>query len=556
MKLTKLSLAIVTALGAGAISDALALDLYVDSKTQQIFAEPGPGRTKLGTFQRVEDSPNQQVETAQQKAEIDKIKEDLALKTNELKAIDEHLKDPTEGKLHIDEKGIKFESKDGNFDMAITGRMQVDSQSNVSGLDGVGSSKVAKTDQPSDGANIRRARLGLEGSFYKDYEYKFEYDFSRGNGTVAAGITDAYINWKGYDPFGLKVGSFKEPFSLEEATSNRWTTFIERNMAVNSFSDNPNAYKTGLGLNYAQPRWTAAGAFLTEPVGGGWAYNSSLNGGYNSAAASSAYSNINGNQNRSNGSGDTGWELTGRVTTLPWFEDKNKFVHLGASGSQRQVNNNYDASGNLASGGMTFNATIDGNVDRTSVLNTGSLTNIAGKNAAHRVNKITRFGGEGAVVYKSLSAQAEYIQTDVSGIGYTNESLNGYYGFVSYFLTGESRTYKAKTGAWDRIKPNSNFSTHGGGWGAWELAAGYDYLNLNSGVIHGGRASTGKFGINWYPMSHVKLMANLIHYLNVDTADINVVKADGSTDAAATARSKAYNSANLDTVEARVQVDF
>lgn len=561
MKLTKLSLAMMTIIGAGSAAEALALDLYVDSKTQQIFAEPGHGRTKLGAFQRVEDAATANSETESQKSEIAKIKEDLALKTNELKAIDEHLKDPAEGKIHIDEKGVKFESKDGNFEMAINGRMQVDAQANVSGKDSAAiNSGTRTTNQPADGTELRRARLGVEGSFFKEFEYKLEYDFSRGNGTVAAGITDAYINWKGYDPLGIKVGSFKEPFSLEEATSNRWLTFIERNMAVNSFSDNPNAYKTGLGLTYAQPRWTAAGAIMTEPVGGGWAYNSSVNGGLNTGAASSGSSNINGNQNRSNGSGDTGWELTARVTTLPWFEDKTKFLHLGASGSERQVNNNYGADGKLASGGMTFNATLDGNVDRTSILNTGSLTNLGtADNKARRVDRITRFGGEGAVVYGPFSGQAEYIQTDVSGLGYTNESLNGYYGYVSYFLTGESRAYKAKTGAWDRLKPNKNFTSHGG-WGAWEIAMGYDYLNLNSGVIRGGSASTGKFGINWYPNSHIKLMANLIHYLNVDTATINVMNADGTKAKSqlgdSTIRSKAFDGSNFDIVELRAQVDF
>ena len=34
-----------------------AIDLYVDTKTEQIFAKPGHGRVKLGTFQRVDESP-------------------------------------------------------------------------------------------------------------------------------------------------------------------------------------------------------------------------------------------------------------------------------------------------------------------------------------------------------------------------------------------------------------------------------------------------------------------------------------------------------------------
>ncbi len=531
MKFTKLSLAMASVLGAGITADALALDLYVDTKTQQIYAEPGKGRVLLGEFQKVGDVAARQPESSDLKAEIQQIKEDLALKTNELKALDEHIKDPAEGKLHIGEKGIKFESKDGNFDMSINGRMQVDSQMNVANASPEvtagtpNATNGIQNQQLADGVNIRRARLGVEGSFYKDFEYKFEYDFSRGNGTVASGITDAYINWKGYDPLGIKVGSFKEPFSLEEATSNRWLTFIERNMAVNAFSDNLNAYKTGLGFTWAQPRWTVAGAIMTESVGNGWGNSSSY-----AKSDSGIASEGNGNSNRNNGGGDMGWDFTGRVTALPWFVDKTKFLHIGASGSERYMSKTGDNQN------MKFRSAINSNVDRAYLIDTGVI---------EKGTTFTRFGGESALVYGPFSAQAEYIQTDLSNKdAYTSgsESLNGYYGYVSYFLTGESRAYKSKTGAWDRLKPNRNFDMKGG-LGAWEIAAGYDYLDLNDKALQGGRAATAKFGVNWYPNSHLKMMANFIHALEIQSP----VKSGQQVN---------FDGSNLDMFEMRGQVDF
>ena len=63
MKLTKLSLAMASVIGASFAADALAMDLYVDTKTQQIFAEPGKGRTKLGSFEKVEEQQAKKVET-------------------------------------------------------------------------------------------------------------------------------------------------------------------------------------------------------------------------------------------------------------------------------------------------------------------------------------------------------------------------------------------------------------------------------------------------------------------------------------------------------------
>ncbi len=58
-----------------------------------------------------------------------------------------------------------------------------------------------------------------------------------------------------------------------------------------------------------------------------------------------------------------------------------------------------------------------------------------------RAETLTRFGAETALVYGPFSAQAEYLQTDVSGSGYSGASMYGYYGYMTYFLTGESRNY-------------------------------------------------------------------------------------------------------------------
>ena len=57
MKSIKLACAFSLALSAGVTSNAVALDLYVDTESKQIFAEPGPGRVHLGSFVRAEDVP-------------------------------------------------------------------------------------------------------------------------------------------------------------------------------------------------------------------------------------------------------------------------------------------------------------------------------------------------------------------------------------------------------------------------------------------------------------------------------------------------------------------
>jgi len=537
MKFSKLTMAIAVALTAGVSSNAFAINLYVDMKTKQLYAEPGKGRVLMGEFEKVGDKP--QVAPADT-AELAAVRQDLDLKSNEIKALQEHAEESSKAPhVEMTDNGFELKSKDGNFTAAVNGRMQVDSQVNLNQqvAQAVGANT---TNQLNDGTTLRRARLGVEGTFFKDWGYKFEYDFTRGNGTVAAGVTDAYIKWSLDKAFSVKVGAFKEPFSMEEATSNRYITFIQRNMAVDTFVDNLNTYKVGIGANYAADRWQTGVSLQTEPVGN----NGQTSASFGTAAPYSA-NNPNGGINRSNGSGDTDWEVNARVSGTPWMESKTKFLHVGASGSYMNLNNNYNADGTFSNGGISFAANPNTNVDRTAILNTGNLTSGTSMTTASRVaDHLTRFGAETALVYGPASVQAEYIQTDVSGKGYKDESMKGYYGYGSYFLTGESRAYKSKTGAWDRLKPAHNFDMKGG-WGAWEIASGYDFINLNSGVINGGRMSTAKVGLNWYPNSHVRIMTNYVHVLNIDTQN-----------AAVGSRIRSWNNADLDVLETRVQLDW
>ncbi len=553
MKFSKLTLAIAATLGASASFNAVALDLYVDTKTKQIFAEPGRGRTLLGEFEKVGTATAQpkaivSAPAADTHAEIAAIKQDLEAKTTEIKALSEHAEaESAPQSVHVKlDDGIHFATKDGNFTAGINGRMQVDSQSNLDqNLVGQYGNYISANGVPAtlnDGAALRRARLGVEGTFFKNSFYKFEYDFTRGNGLNAGGITDAYIGHTFSKPFSLKVGAFKEPFSLEEATSNRYTTFIERNMAVNAFVDNMNTYKVGIGANFVQDRWLVASSFQTEGVGG---YSNAY--GTNSLTGSTGSAiNTNGGVNRNGGGGDTSWEVNTRVVGTPWMESKTKFLHVGASGSYIAINNNYLNGGTFSNGGVIYSNGLASNVDRSGILSTGNLTNSKDLThpAAHEVNNVIRFGAESAVVYGPFSAQSEYIQTNLSGTGYNSTSLSGYYGYTTYFLTGESRNYKSKTGSWDRIKPNHNFDLKGG-LGAWELAAGYDYLNLTAGQVNGGRASLGKFGVNWYLNSHVRVMANYVKALDINTSG-----------AAAGTQAKAWNRGDLDMIETRVQLDW
>ena len=77
---------------------AYAINLYVDSKTKQIFAEPGPGRDLMGAFEQVGSSKSNDYSKHDgthpgniEHDEIQSIKQDLELKENEIKALEEHV---------------------------------------------------------------------------------------------------------------------------------------------------------------------------------------------------------------------------------------------------------------------------------------------------------------------------------------------------------------------------------------------------------------------------------------------------------------------------------
>ncbi|MDO8437552.1 MAG: porin [Nitrosomonadaceae bacterium] len=555
MKLSRITLAVIAVLGAGLgagmASSAFALDLYMDKKTKQLYAEPGPGRERLGSFKRVDDA-----------AAASAIKTDTAESTpvprdrtaamrekmagvrlvNDVAELKERVKETESVHPKFDDRGIHFATKDGNFTWSPNGRIQVASQYNFVNdpADPTG------TDRPyelNSGMNIRRARMGMEGTFYKIWDYKFEFDFSRGNGSVASGITDAYVRLNHTDALSFKIGSFKEPFSLEEAASNRFITFIERHMAVNTFVDNPNTYKTGIGVNYAVPRWQTGVAFQTEPVGG-W-----------SSASSSANSNVstlsNGNQSRNNGSGDMGWEGMARVTGRPWMEGNHKWLHIGTSGGRTHVNTQYAADGSIANGGMSFFTFPGTNVDRSNILFTGNLSDGALTSATrHEITSYDRMGAETQFVYGPASLQGEYLRTNINGVGYNNgDHLTGAYVFGSLFLTGESKTYHVRNGAANRIRPITPFQWRGPGWGAWEIATGWDYIDMNSGAVKGGQMDMLRFGVNWYPHAMVKLQSNIQHVLAINTPVSGGTGYDGR-------RSVGWNHGNLDVFMTQLTVDF
>jgi len=112
------------------------------------------------------------------------------------------------------------------------------------------------------------------------------------------------------------------------------------------------------------------------------------------------------------------------------------------------------------------------------------------------------------------------IWTEVGrGDGFKNVKFSGWYGFVSWFPTGESRNYLIDQGRFGRTVPLRK-------WGAVELAARYSEIDLTSADIKGGREHNITLAANWYISPYLRVMANFI-FVNTDSNADNLGQLEG-----------------------------
>lgn len=353
-------------------------------------------------------------------------------------------------------------------------------------------SRAALTDA-QDSVFFRSLRLVASGDMFDVFSYKLEVDFA--GKTDASGLPannpsfweqvafkDVYFQVKELPLLGnVRVGHFKEPFSLEQLESTLVQTFMERSVA-DVFAPARNMGVMALDFNEEQTRTWAYGVFRqmdeTPP------YASADNGG---------------------------WAFAARTTWLPWYDepsDGRGLLHLGLGYRYLDFDN------------------ATQRIRQRPETNAGPRVVDTG-NVGHMQN-VNEIGPELAFVYGPFSLQSEWIGAFYNrGDGFDNLYFNGYYIYASYFLTGEHRTYNRREGRFDRVRPFENFfrvRTEDGsvatGKGAWELAYRYSNISLDdaaAGVL-GGRAQDHTFGVNWYLNPYMRLMCNYVR-TNASTAN-------------------------------------
>lgn len=368
--------------------------------------------------------------------------------------------------------GLEIQSADGKNKIKLTGRVQLDTRS-------------FDHDNDADTFDIRRAYLGVEGKVAQYYEYKLVGSFDS-----ATKLDEGFLNINWWKPVQFQFGQFKNPISLEERTSSRFTNFMERSY-VNNDSLTPG--KEQGAMIHGNP---------TDWIGYGVA---SING-------------LGQNTDNTNGSSDN-FQYVGHIDAnlAEPLGHKNQVMHLGLNTSHWNADE-------------TNSKTFD---SKQKTLGRGEEFFSVSSNSPTELKK-QMYGYELAYAYNNWKVQGEYATTEFD-TGVNKQDMSAYYADIGWLISGEeyAKAYKTSNmgGKFDRIKPNKEFDPNTFSGGAWEMVAGLsafdakDFTSTSAGLKSSGATDvdTKRVGLNFIPSPNTKLM------LNYTDTDYNGTKIAGES---------------------------
>jgi len=303
---------------------------------------------------------------------------------------------------------------------------------------------------PADRDEFRTARLGFEiehGPVKFVVEYDFESENAKPNDVLLA------INL----PEGrIRIGHFKTMNSLEEQTSSRYGTFMERGIATDLFG-----LGRRIGIAYD---WSGNGFTASAGVFGGAMDD---NFAFREVDESSA--------------------IAARVTWSTVVDDTR--WHVGTSwrrtdhdgGTRLRVYPQAHLSNRFAAADYRAGA----------LLGTAENSDFVGL--------------ELAAIRGPFHLHGEFARLSIDGPAGSPSFDSGMLQ-AGWILTGEPRPYKESGGTFGRLRPAS--SVFDGGHGAFEIAVRHDISDLSDAALGHIRSTT--VGANWYLHDHLRVMANYV----------------------------------------------
>ncbi|MFA7602009.1 MAG: porin [Novosphingobium sp.] len=317
---------------------------------------------------------------------------------------------------------------------------------------------------------MRRLYLGFDGTMPGGFGYRVEADLA-GSNVV---LSDVYLTYQPSKELTLTLGQHKPLTGLDDMTSDLYTSMMERAAFTSAFGFEK---RLGLSATYATDSFLVQGGVFSDDLAA-----------------------LNSDTARN-------WSLDGRVVAMPKVGGGT--LHLGLSAHVRDLN---DAAPTVRYRARPFLHTTDARlVDTGAFAATGERS----------------FGAELAYVAGRFHATAEGHVLTVRRPGQPDPSFKGAFAEVGYLLTDDVTGYKA--GTYDRIRPRKPLGQ--GGFGAVQVNARYDWLDLTDAGSNGGRQQTMSLSVIWIPMDYVRFIANYGH-IRLRSAPVTVAgNPDYSADA-------------------------
>jgi phosphate-selective porin OprO/OprP len=368
------------------------------------------------------------------------------------------------------DRGFAIQSADGKNQLKLRGVLHVDGRF------------MAEDDTDlTDQWQATRIRPIVEGTLGGIYDFRFTPDFGQGR-TV---IQDAYVTARFKPEFQVTVGKLKSPVGLERLQSANDIRFVSR------------AYPTGLAPN-RDIGLQVAGSTLGDRL----TYAAAWLNGSNDGSSSEAFGDVDLNDDK---------EWAARVFAHPFAESDHfalRGLGLGIAGTYT------DQAGTAAQPLLpSYRTPAQATFFR---YRTGATPTLADGERTRLAPQFYYYVGRLGLLGEYTEVSQDVSRATTAGTRSGAVDSTAWQLAASWFLTGEEASFRG-------FKPNSVFDFERDSWGAFELTARYQELEIGGDAFAGGAASFADpavsarkasgytLGLNWYLNQNVKWVLNYEH---------------------------------------------
>lgn len=373
-----------------------------------------------------------------------------------------------------------------------------------------------------DGVAFRRARLQAIGKLTEYTNFTIEMDFALPG---RPSFMDVWGEQEQIPFFGtIRIGQFRQPGTMDSWTSVRHLEFLERSAA---FAATEPFRRVGI-MAYS----------MSEDERTAWAYSVYATGLTFWNGTESVYSTIGDNRNGAQIGDNGGVSFASRITHLVHYDESSQgdirsLLHVGAGYGYSSIG----GEGTTGPFARTFRSAVFPEFyvgDLEGVGLTGAGTPLVIDSGRYLANSFNLYHLELAGARGPAHFQSEVMFETINQLGGPVVFQPAAYAQCGYMLTGESIGYLKQPGVFDyNVVPFTPFFGSGRrgrirGWGAWELAARWTWVDLSGTNIrpsnilpsppdspppspNAGVLNETTVGVNWWWNRFTRVQFNWIH---------------------------------------------